>query len=112
MISDLEGRLRSVGDSHNETVLYLGYPLRLSTQEKRIVRALADAHRDTTDCYVATDRLQVICTDCTCTDATSSCSAGQIAVLVHRINLKAAAIGDRRLIVSHRGRGYRLNPHM
>jgi hypothetical protein len=29
-----------------------------------------------------------------------------------RINQKAQAIGGRRLILSHKGRGYRLNPYM
>ena len=106
MTQGLLSHLRLDGD----TVLYLGYPLRLSTQEKRIVTALADASRDTGDGYVTTERLQYLSTDPT--KAALPCSSGQIAVLVHRINRKAAVIGDRRLIVSHRGRGYRLNPYM
>ena len=93
-----------------DTVLYLGYPLRLSSQERRIVTALADAGRDTGDGFVTTERLQYLSTDPT--QATLPCSSGQIAVLVHRINQKAMVIGDRRLIISHRGRGYRLNPYM
>ena len=106
MTSNPSSRLRLDDD----TVLYLGYPLRLSTQEKRIVTALADASRDTGDGFVPTERLQSLSTDPT--QATLPCSSGQIAVLVHRINQKAMVIGDRRLIISHRGRGYRLNPYM
>jgi hypothetical protein len=106
MTSDLAYRLRLDTDP----VLYLGYPLHLSMQERRIVGALADACRDTDDGYVATERLQALCTDGT--PESLPCSAGQIAVLVHRINERAAVIGDRRLIISHRGRGYRLNPYM
>lgn len=38
--------------------------------------------------------------------------ADQVAVHVMRINRKAKIIGGRRLILSHKGRGYRLNPYM
>ena len=39
-------------------------------------------------------------------------SGEQIAVHVLRVNHKAEEIGRRRLIASHKGLGYRLNPYM
>ena len=39
-------------------------------------------------------------------------SKQQVSVHVHQINEKAQRIGGRRLILSKRNLGYRLNPHM
>ena len=84
-------------------VFYLGYPLYLSSAERSLMRVLLEtAVTPGSDGWVAASLLR----------SRLGLSEEQIAVHVLRINRKAAEIGGRKLIVSHKGLGYRLNPYM
>ncbi len=85
-----DGRLTLVGEGDACRVSYLGYPLCLSPSETRILLSALDG--EAVPAAVPTDNTA--------------------AVLVGRINRKAAAIGGRKLLISARGQGYRVNPEL
>ncbi|MCQ2429006.1 MAG: helix-turn-helix domain-containing protein [Clostridia bacterium] len=98
-------------------VVYLGWPLYLSPIEYRLLvtllRAASDA--DIPDAgWVSPAGLgaALACPDSPFIGRRDGIPEGQVAVHVLRINRKAAAIGGRRLIVSRKGMGYRINPYM
>ncbi len=90
-------------------VSYLGYPLRLSPSEYRILLCLVDALSNG-DRGVGTERLLTALDSEEASE--TSIDATQVAVYIRRINQKAAGIGGRKLIVRDRHLGYRLNPYM
>ena len=124
---------RRVSPDGEERLIYLGYPLRLSPDESRLLRVLLipDGHptdaqgyrsvstvlaalrASTTAEHPLTDeeRLAIFFgQDSVCPDMPYS--PGQIANLVCRINRKARAIGGRPLILGKSHHGYRVNPYM
>lgn len=81
-----------------ERVLYLGYTLLVSKSELSILKALLlSLPRPLSTAEIA--------------EATGI-SAGQISVLVNRLNRKAAAIGGRRLLYGTSHHGFRINEFM
>jgi len=105
-------------------VCFLGYPLHLSPLELLALQALAEHFLVDPLAFVPTDALRAVCAHATPPEEyplrgeddpplpPTPCSAQQIAVLVGRINKKAAAIGGRHLIEGRSHRGYRLNRYM
>ena len=116
-----------------EHLTYLGYPLRLSPDESRLLRVLlnqdpadadpqgyfsvdavlasmrqlaADAHPLTDEEWLA------IFFDKSYKLPRVPYSPEQIAILAGRINRKSAAIGGRKLILGKSHHGYQVNPYM
>ena len=117
-----------------ETVLYLGYTLRLSPDEARLLHILlgADPAQADSQGFTAVETvLQTMRNAIAPADPFSILdsfsdfpldprdslprlpySKEQIAILVSRINRKAFAIGGRKLILGKSHHGYRMNPYM
>ncbi len=121
------GWLRIVRSSTAGTapaVYFLGYPLRLSPLELRILQRLAEHFQVEQLTFVTTATLRAVCAHATPSEEfplrgeddpplpPTPCSAQQIAGLVRRINKKATAIGGRNLIEGRSHHGYRLNRYM
>ena len=141
MISESQGILmecygaliRRVLPDGEERLTYLGYPLRLSPDESRLLRILQtlDPQRADDQGYFAVDtvldamraaaeeaypltdeeRFTILFGhDYVCPSAPYS--PEQIANVASRVNRKAKAIGGRPLILGRSHHGYRINPHM
>ncbi len=103
-------RLRVVQtDGEAATVIYLGYPLRLSPGETRLLLCLL---RETLLIRRVSPELDTVEVATTTLQAAVDCSPEQIKVQVSRINRKAEAIGGRRLILGRSHRGYAFHPYM
>ncbi len=89
-------------------VLYLGYSLRLSPSERRLLWCLWRWREEAGDLRptVTTEELRSVVAG----DGDKPCSAAQVSVLVGRINRKAQAIGGRRLILGRSHHGFALHP--
>ena len=77
---------------------YMGLPLSLSPAEFRILHCIFYRSPHPTDC----EHLVALCAD------KGASSEESLAVLIHRINQKAAEIDPRPLVVNEYGKGYRL----
>ena len=77
---------------------YMGLPLSLSPAEFRILHCIFYRSPHPTDC----EHLVALCAD------EGASSEESLAVLIHRINQKAAEIDPRPLVVNEYGKGYRL----
>ena len=77
---------------------YMGLPLPLSPAELRVLHCIF--YRSPS--YTSTEQLVALCAN------QGASSEDSLAVLVHRINQKAAKIDPRPLIVNEYGKGYRL----
>ena len=116
--------IRSPATGTAPAVYFLGYPLRLSPTEWLLLWELIQHFRIDLKAFVPTDVLRASCAHETPSEEfplrgdddpplpPTPCSAAQIAVLVGRINKKAAAIGGRPLIEGRSHHGYRLNRYM
>ena len=82
----------------NERVFLLGYEMRLTPNEKRIIAFVADGGATSSDLLAGIRHLRAV-------------GIGNIAVHISSINKKAKAIGGRRLIVS-KNKKYILNEFM
>ncbi len=91
-----------------EDITYLGYPLLLSPDERRLLAHLCSAvagRENYAALHTPTDTLRAALAD----DPAAPPSADHISVLVARINRKARDIGGRRLIIGAHHKGYCLN---
>ena len=116
-----------------EKLLYVGYPLRLSPDETRLLRVLlaSDSSQADSQGYTPVDTvLQAMRNSVADDRAVDDSAAGsswffedfterrekyspeQIAILASRINRKAMAIGGRKLVLGKSHHGYRINPYM
>ncbi len=100
---------------------YMGYPMMLSPIETQIVQVLLTYTRTASELssgslspYLPVSTLITLCGKhhADSEKAADLMTAGQLAVHVRRINQKALDTGGRRLILSHKHDGYRLNPYM
>ena len=80
-----------------EQIFLLGYELKLSPTEEKLLRAIAEGGKSDID------TLSHLLKD--------GASRGNIAVHVNGINKKASAISGRKLVI-HRNSRYILNPYM
>lgn len=118
----------------DEALMYLGYPLRLSPDEARLLRILLEADPAQADAqgYTAVDTVLGAMRSSIAhgdpnpfPDSFPEPSPGprdprprlpyskeQIAILASRVNRKAMAIGGRKLILGKSHHGYRVNPYM
>ena len=108
-----------------EKLLYVGYPLRLSPDETRLLHALLARDPSQTDSHGFTSVDTVLQTMRKSvdhdtpnrifdhlTEQQEKYSPEQIAILASRINRKSMAIGGRKLILGKSHHGYRINPYM
>lgn len=120
------------GDGSLPWILYLGYTLRLSPDETRLLCCITSwEESNTSGGFLSTEALLAVMRDRAAAAAPMTdgerlaiffqpdrtppplpYSAQQISVLVSRINRKASAIGGRRLILGKSHHGYRLNPYL
>lgn len=120
-------------ETGTESLLFLGYPLRLSPDETRLLRVLLTVDPSLTDSagYASVDTVlmamrQTFADEHPLTDTERLAiffdpnysiprvpySPEQIAILAGRVNRKAIAIGGRKLILGKSHHGYRINPYM
>lgn len=107
----------AAGSPAAPSVFYLGYPLSLSDTELDILLLLLSAAVRAPDADASwVSRTEVArafaCPDSPYPGRVNGLPVSQIPVYVSRINRKALPIGGRRLIDSHPGKGYRINPYM
>ena len=121
-----------------EKLIYVGYPLRLSPDETRLLRVLLarDPSQADSQGYTPVDTVlqamrKSVADDMTVEHSAAEHSAAepscffedfterrekyspqQIAILASRINRKAMAIGGRKLVLGRSHHGYRINPYM
>jgi hypothetical protein len=113
-------------------ILYLGYTLRLSPDETRLLCCISSwEESNTSGGFLSTEALLAAMRNRAAEAAPMTdgerlaiffepgrtppplpYSAQQISVLVNHINRKASAIGGRRLILGKSHHGYRLNPYL
>lgn len=121
--------LRTEADG-TERWTYLGYPLRLSPDESRLLRVLLEQNPAASDPrgYFSVDTVLTALrhmvhplTDEERLDIFFDpeyrlphvpYSPEQVAILAGRVNRKAAAIGGRKLILGKSHHGYKVNPYM
>ena len=122
---------RRIGRDGRETLTYLGYPLRLSPDEARLLHVLQKADPSEADAqgYLPVDTVLAgmraaverplgeeerlaIFFDGSYVPPALPYSPAQIANIAQRVNRKAAAIGGRRLILGKSHHGYKINPYM
>ena len=82
-------------DLQQKDYLYLGYPMHLTPTELRIMQRMVEGEGS----IVRAEALLAHCFD-------GNATAANLSVRICAINQKAQAIGGRRLICAHRGRGY------
>lgn len=84
-------------DIESETVIYLGYPLKLTKREFTVLKIIVDNK----DGISSQDLLIAI-------SPNKNIGIGNIAVQVFNINKKAKKIGGRNIIIERRTGGYML----
>ena len=88
-------------DKEAETVIYLGYPLKLTKREFAVLKFIAD-HKE----GISSQELL------TAISPKKNIGIGNIAVQVFNVNKKAKKIGGRNIITERRADGYMLTPNL
>ena len=88
-------------DKENDSVIYLGYPLKLTRRELKVLNLIADSEGGIS----SQELLAALSTK-------KSIGIGNVAVQVFNINQKAKKIGGRSIIVERRTEGYMLAEYL
>ncbi len=88
-------------DRETATVIYLGYPMKLTKREFTVLNLIIDHEEG-----ISSQELL------TAISPKKNIGIGNIAVQVFNINKKAKKIGGRNIIIERRADGYMLTPNL